>query len=617
MCYNIDKSCKIGGIRMQKRIPIGISDFRKLREGNYYFVDKTLLIKEVVEDGAEIILLPRPRRFGKTLNLSMLHHFFSISPVEYDDKDVAIKKKKEELLKEIKDENKVKAEIRKILINIRTEENPKELFKGLKIKEWNGFEKHCCKYPVIYLSLKEAEMSHWEGSFEKLKQIISGLYDNYKYLFYFLDEKEKEYFLRVSERKGSQSEYELSLRKLSEYLYKFWGEKTIILIDEYDLPIHKSYFSGFYTEMIDFMRSFLSAGLKDNVNVFKGVLTGILRVSRESIFSGLNNLGVYSLLSPEYSDKFGFTGEELKVLLKELKSEDLYAGIKNWYDGYKTMLKGVGLYNPWSVLNFLKSKIAVFRPYWVNTSSNNLIKEQVLKADAEIKAKVLDLIEGKSVESTLEENIVFEELEEIEKESIIWSFFFFSGYLTFEDYYQKGDRYYYRLLIPNKEIKLIFEDIIIGWFNKISRRRRDIEELIETLVEKDIASFERILQDFVMQALSYHDLAPDIEAVYHAFFVGLFFNLQEEYEIISNRESGLGRLDIALIPKDKKRSGIIMELKRVNKRRGETVELSIERAFNQIEKMQYAEELKRRKIDDILKLAVVFDGKRIWVKEKK
>ncbi len=360
--------------KMQKRnkLNLGYSDFKDIIQNNNYFVDKTLFIEEVLKVEKAVLLLPRPRRFGKTLNLSMLRYFFD-----------------------------------------KSEPENKNLFKDLKIwQTGEDIKQHCCKYPVIYLTFKDAKADTWNKTLNHIKNEIVKVYQEHRYLLKkdILFEEDKKIFIEILNKTAIETDFETSLKQLSEYLQRYHNKKVVVLIDEYDTPIQASH-NKFYKDAISFMRSLLSGALKDNTSLYKGIITGILRVSKESIFTGLNNISVYSILDDEFSDKFGFTEQEVKQIIKDFNIKTDYSEIKKWYDGYK-FGETTKIYNPWSILNFVVSKNEKFKTFWTYTSSNELIKEQIKKKNAEnIREDILALINGETIKKDLEANFVFPDLD--------------------------------------------------------------------------------------------------------------------------------------------------------------------------------------------------------------
>jgi hypothetical protein len=553
-----------------KKLPIGISDFRKVIEGNNYFVDKSMFIYELINSNAEVSLIPRPRRFGKTLNISMLQYFFEVG------------------------------------------EDNGYLFKDLAISKTEEFKTHLNKYPVIFLSFKDIKNSSFEETYKKIYALIRQEFKRYyKELdiekFDFVDKLD---YLNILKSEAPKSEIENSLLFLSRLLYQKYNQKVIILIDEYDTPIHASYLNNYYEPMIEFIRNLLSGAFKDNSYLFKGIITGILRVSRESIFSGLNNIATYSILDYEYSDKFGFTIDETKKILADFSLLDKYEIVSKLYNGYK--IGDDTIFNPWSIINFIGDKKHRPLPYWANTSSNDLVKYLIKISSMDFKKSLEIWLKGGSVKRELDSNVVFNELEKNEKN--IYSLLFFSGYLKCLNKELKDETYYCNLAIPNQEIYYIFRKIISNWINE-SFDTKKLQTLLKALIEGNIKLFEKLFSQFVLETLSFYDVnKKNEEAVYHAFLLGILINLTD-YEVISNRESGLGRVDIILFhKKDKKRLAIIMELKTIDKFEEETKEQALQNALKQIEEKKYEVEVKKRGYKNILKMAVVFDGKRVWVK---
>lgn len=556
---------------MRKSIPVGIGDFKKIIEEEYLFIDKSLLIKDIIEDGAEAILLPRPRRFGKTLNMSMLKYFFN-----------------------------------------KTYEDNSFLFNKLEISKYPEIMKHMGKYPVIFITFKDLKYGSWEKCFEALKLIISDIFDAHKEILdgEKVSKFQKDKYIKILEGEFSFVEGCNALALLSEVLHEFYNEPVILLIDEYDVPIQSGYTNGYYNEVIEFMRSFLSGGLKDNLHLKKAVLTGILRVAKESIFSGLNNLKVCSILRPQYSKFFGFIHKEVIDILKQYDILDKIDGVKDWYNGYK--FGDSTVYNPWSILNFIDSHDRGFMPHWVNTSSNNIVKVLLAKGSEDIKKDLEELIKDNYITKTIDENII---MEDIQKDSeSVWSFLLLSGYLKVEELKLEAGDTICKMRVPNKEVKYLYEHIIVSWFKEnISRDK--YKQMIDCLVSGEIEIFEDILKDFLLKSASYFDIGDESEKFYHALVLGMLVSLNEEYRVKSNRESGYGRYDIMLIPKDNRKYGIVIEFKRVKSRQNETLEDAAKKALNQIKEKNYKQELLDLGIKNILELGIAFKGKEVIVKE--
>lgn len=554
-----------------KKIPIGISDFREIIENNYYFVDKSLLIKEIIEDDSKVILIPRPRRFGKTLNMTMLKYFF----------------------KSIEAEN----------IN---------LFDNLQVSKYESIMRLQKSYPVIYITFKDMKHSSFENCMEAMAFLMAGIFEEFKESIYLdCSKEEKEYFDNILARKCSLVELEMSFKILIKLLYKVMKKKPILLIDEYDVPIQQAYLNGYYTEFIGFMRNFLSGALKDNDYIEKAVMTGILRVAKESIFSGLNNIKVYSLTSSKYKQYFGFTENEVEELLEYYNIKTKLENIRYWYNGYN--FGGAVIYNPWSILNYIKDIDRGLICHWINTSSNDLIKDILGKSDNKIKVDCESLIEGDSLEKRINENIVLEDVD-VSSENI-WSFLLFTGYLKVSDVKNIDGNIVGKLSIPNKEVNILFKDIILGWFNK-AHINEDFNDMLVALIKGDIETFDIMFSNTVEKTLSYFDVAGESEKFYHAFVLGMLVALKDSHDVKSNRESGYGRYDVMVIPKDKSKLGLIIEFKKVNKRRNETLEEAATKALEQIEHNKYSLELKELGIKKILELAIVFDGKEVMIREK-
>ncbi|MDM8549011.1 AAA family ATPase [Desulfobacterales bacterium HSG2] len=567
----------------RKRLPIGFSDFKELREDDCYYVDKSEFIREIIDTHAKVILLPRPRRFGKTLNMSMLRYFLE-----------------------------------------KTDGDRKHLFDGLAIRNDKYFRMYHGKYPVIWLTFKDLKEASWEHLYQHLTNLIRDEFLRHDFLLgsELLHRSEKAYFTSVLEQKAEVPDYEAALRYLSDYLSRYHGQKAVILIDEYDTPLHAGYAGGYYDDAIRFVRNFLSGGLKDNVNLFKGVLTGILRVARESVFSGLNNPGVYTLLDEEFDTCFGFTEEETGALLGDFGIPDRLGEVSHWYNGY--LFGQRVIYNPWSVLSYTASKSRKARPWWVNTADTGLIDKLATRSGKELREELGQLIEGKRLEKPVYESIVMRDLET--RDDLLWSLLVFSGYLKPAE--QKDDECF-ALEIPNNEVRIIYREMIRRWFDE-KIESNQLREMLRSLETGDVKLFERMLRVIVVRIMSYHDLSGEPEKVYHALVLGMLVWMSGKYDIRSNRESGYGRYDIMMKPKDPRAQGILIEFKRLDedeededqdsdskrrKKKKKTPQKALEEALKQIEERGYAAELEAAGIRDILKLAVVFKGKELWVKQ--
>ena len=558
---------------MKKTIQVGTSDFKKIIQDNHYFVDKSLIIKEFVENGADVILTPRPRRFGKTLNMSMIKHFFDI-------------------------ENK--------------EEN-KNLFKGLKIENEKEIMKMQGRYPVIFLSFKDQKHFNFNNLEESISILISHLFRDYEYLLDSekLSELDKKELMRYMAKEASVIEYSGGLSVLMKFMYKHYNEKIIVLIDEYDVPLQEAFIRGYYEEALVLVRNILTAALKDNVYLEKALVTGILRVAKESIFSGLNNLQVHTILSYKFNDKFGFEENEVIDLLKYYDLESKKDEVKNWYNGY--MFGGKVIYNPWSVLNYIDNNEQGFMPYWINSSGNELIKRLLSRGTKETKECLEELIKGNAITKIVDDHIVMKDVDEDEEN--IWSFLTMSGYLKPVKQELIRGKIKCDLKIPNEEVHIFYENLIEKWF-KESLTSQNYNTMLKALITKDIETFDEIFTEFIMRNMSYFDVSgKEPEKVYHAFVLGMIVSLNNEYEVKSNKESGYGRYDVMLIPRDASNLGIIIEFKRIKETNSKTIKTGIEEALKQIEENKYEAELIDRGVGDILKLAIVFKGKKVKIVE--
>jgi len=560
----------------KQKLPIGASDFKAIREDRKYYIDKTSLINELLDASGDVILLPRPRRFGKTLNLSMLRYFFE------DRED------KEEI---------------------------KALFEGLAISKTGEFASHFGKYPVIYLTFKDIKEPDMEMTLQKIfiliREELSRHFQKIKSVFGHLDENDVNRYQNLKSGNSDRSDYENSIKLLSKLLSQAYGQKCIILIDEYDTPIQNAYIEGYYDEIIKFLKPFLGATLKDNdAYLKKAVLTGILRVSRESIFSDLNNLVVHTLLDTDFSDQFGFTGAEVEQILKDYDLSETLEEVYRWYNGYR--IGETTIFNPWSIVNYVSNK--KFDVYWANTSSNQVIKTLIAFSHS-FRNNLKVLLNGGEIEQVVNPNIVFDDLApKFEfKDELLYSFLFFSGYLKYSTKRFEKGKHICQLSIVNMECQTIFEHSISGWIED-SFDNQKLKTVLKSLIKADLHTFEEIFSEFVRDTLSFFDTARNVENVYHAFFLGLLVNLMD-YEVISNQEAGYGRVDIMLLHKtDKARPAIIMELKTISAFKEETKEKALENAVKQIKEQEYAAKAISRGYHNIVAFGVVFDGKRVWLK---
>ena len=549
-------------------IGIGESDFKALRIRQNYYIDKTMYIKDIIDNESRVILVTRPRRFGKTLNMSMLKYYF----------------------------------------DCRQKDNI-ELFKGLKIL--NQEEKYTSKlgtYPVIYITLKDVKGKNFKEMLLSLKTELVELFIEYSELLKSekLLDIEKEMFNKILNLKANEIELQNALKLLTRLLNKEYERPVILLLDEYDVPLQNAYVEGYYDEAINFFKTFFGTTFKDNPYLEKTVITGVSRVAKESIFSGANNFKVYTVLDDEFSDDFGITEEEMEKIYKDFDIQDKKEEIKNWYDGYKIGNRE-GIYNPWSILNYLADK--KLRPYWVNTSSNDLIK-LILKNSTTVKEKMERLLKGEAVEVKIDIETVILGIEENEEN--IWGLMLGTGYLKVEEVVNEIEGIY-KVKIPNNEIRFLFVQIIDNWFrNKISGN--DIKSILKDLVTLNLKEYEKKFKILVKEMFSYMDIGENTaENFYHAFVLGMLVGLKDSYIVNSNRESGLGRYDIMLEPKDKNENSFIMEFKVMEDMEEKTIEETIENAKKQIEEKEYEENLKERGFKNITKMIYAFKGKEVKI----
>ena len=535
-----------------KKISIAVEDFKKIIEENYYYVDKTKFIEDILNDGAEVKLFCRPRRFGKTLNMSTLKYFFDI---------------------ENKDEN-------------------RKLFNGLYIENSPLIEEQG-KYPVIFLTLKEIKGNTLNLAYTQIKTLISDLFDEYKYLREKLNERDIEIFDNIWKRK--EEDYSNSLKFLIKCLNEYYNQKVIVLIDEYDTPLLTAYEFGYYNDMLQFFKTFYGGALKSNTNLQMGVLTGIIRVAQAGVFSDLNNFTNYTILINEYSQSFGLVEDEVKTMLDYYKIGYEMLEVKKWYDGYSFGKSDI--YNPWSILNFVQFK--ELKSYWINTSSNFMIRE-LLEHTGEEGLKTLERIfNQEEVAVRITENVRFgNNLSASE----VWELMLYSGYLTINGRLDDG-RYLVR--IPNIEITNFFKDefltIVFGNYDKVDKLR-------DALRDKNIEQLNKSIEELVLYTMSSHDITKYYENPYHMLLLGFFYALDSYYLPKSNMEAGYGRADIILFPKDKTKTGYILELKRAYTKK---LEKEVEKALQQIDENKYYIELERYGVKEIIKLGYVFDGKKV------
>ena len=540
--------------RNRKPLPIGVSDFKEIVENNYYYIDKTKLIEDILHYRAKVNLFTRPRRFGKTLNMSMIKYFFDI-------------------------ENK--------------EENRK-LFEGLSVSESEHMQEQG-QYPVIYISFRNMEEVSWENSHIAIRQLISNMYDEFKFIREEMDERELFYFDNVWFNKNI-ADWKGSLKALTKYLYEYYGEKAVVLIDEYDTPIIQAYQEGYYKQAISFFKKFYGDAMKDNEYLQFGIMTGILRIAKEGIFSGLNNLKVNNIFSEKYSEYYGLTENEVVEAVKYYGLEYEMEDVREWYDGYQ--FGETEIYNPWSIINFLDEK--KLRPYWIGVSGNKTIYDLLGKADKKVIEDLEKLFVGKTVYKAINEY-----MEYVFNASDIWELFLYSGYLT-TDGEKKGELYPLRL--PNKEIQTFFRKIFIDRF---VGNYTQFSNIVENLKNGKIEEFAKGLQDEILSSLSYFDTEKD-EKYYKIFLIGIFIILANDYIRLSERESGYGRADLVLESKNKINPAYIFEFKVVNNE--DELENYAKTGFEQIKEKEYHVELKNREIDKIVCVGLAFYRKKLKMK---
>ncbi|WP_338238620.1 AAA family ATPase [Persicobacter diffluens] len=554
-----------------KRLPIGQSDFRQIRNEDAYYIDKSLFIEELMRNNAQTLLLPRPRRFGKTLNMSMLNYFFDIDHAE----------------------------------------EYRGLFSGLAIEQSEEWQ-HQGKYPVIFLTFKDLKHETFVEFIIKFQKMLQEYTEeHFEYLLesdQFL-RSEKRYLDRIVENEADHSDLEEYLRKMAKVLKKHHGIGPILLIDEYDAPIHAAFEYGYLSEMVGFMRNFLSAGFKDKDLITKGAITGILRVAKEDIFSGLNNLVTYSILDYEFADKFGLTQTEVNQLMDDAGYSADRQKVANWYNGY-TFGQVEKIYNPWSILNFVSRHEEGLKPYWVNTSSNKLIQETLPKIDAPTQELLFDLLQGKSVRARLADFTIFEDLYSGDSK-VVLGLLIFSGYLTTDGTALDPGRLEYKLRVPNEEIRIMYETMLARYL-KASEKVSE-NELLVALLEQKPQTFADALKRYLLHSFSFFDIGTKgflPEKIYHAFMLGLMAHLNQEYHVKSNRESGLGRADLIIYPKDAKNpKGWVLEFKKKTLDDPESLEELAQSALEQIHEQQYVAELNGHGKIEIMCMGIAFDGK--------
>ena len=546
----------------KKAVPVGIEDFKELIQEGYYYIDKTLLIDEMLMNKSKVTLFTRPRRFGKTLNMSMIKYFF----------------------------------------DVKDKEENKKLFENLKVSN-SEYMSEQGKYPVIFISLKDLKEDTWEECLESIKDIMYKIFNEYNFLREKLNVVEKRQFDKIWEITGNERNFKTSLLDLSNYLNKYYGEKVIILIDEYDAPIINAFDKGYYNEAINFFQTFYSSALKTNNSLKYGVLTGITRIIKEGIFSGLNNLYVNTILSKDYSEYFGLLENEVIEMLEYFDMKYKIEEVREWYNGY--IFGESKVYNPWSIVNYVREK--EIKAYWANVSGNTLLENMLDHAGESVYDDLKRFTDGESIEKYISDGTTIKSL--LSNDDEIWQLLLYSGYLTkAKNQDKESDSNIYNLKIPNKEIRKYFGNMFL---NRFFGTEVKTNILIKALENGDIKKFEKTLGEIMINMLSHFDLDKEMEKIYQVFMIGLVGFLMGKYEIISNDESGYGRYDLAMIPIKSNEKAYLMEFKISKTKNG--MEERAQKALKQIDEKKYDTRLKARGIKNILKIGVAFYGKEVKV----
>lgn len=554
----------------KKSLPIGISDYVRA-QSEYYYVDKTLLIKEFLDQKPLVSLFTRPRRFGKTLNMDMLRVFFEIS-----------------------------------------DEDTSKYFADKAIwKCGEGYRSHQGKYPVIFLTFKDVKFDTWEATIDKIRGLLQEEYGRHQELVNSdkLSQYEKDYFTKILGSTANEVELTSALERLSKMLATHYGKAPIIIIDEYDTPIQEGYSKDFYEEIIGFMRNFFSGAFKDNKNLSFGFLTGILRIAQESIFSGLNNLTVNSVMDEEYESFFGFTSDEVKEMLEYYGRSEKESELKDWYDGY--LFGNEEIYNPWSVINYI-SKGCIPQAYWVNTGKNEILEDVLKVATDDITERLYSLLQGERVIARIDQNVIYRSL--AEDPANIYSLLLVAGYLkTPKKELQADGSYLCEVSIPNREIAAVYKSEILSYLLHVGAiTRTTANKIAESLYANDYKKLQSAIAEYMDKSISFYD--GGAEGFYHGLMLGLVALTDNQYKIKSNRESGDGRYDICLIPRENRYPGIILELKWEKDLSEEALDGFADKALVQIEDLGYDTEMKEDGISNILKFGIAFSGKKVRVK---
>lgn len=553
-----------------KSLPIGISDYVRAQE-EYYYVDKTLLIKEFLDQKPLVSLFTRPRRFGKTLNMDMLKVFFEIS-----------------------------------------DKNTSKYFADKNIWQCGEeYRSHQGKYPVIFLTFKDVKFDTWDATIDKIRGLLQEEYGRHQELLNSdkLSQYEKEYFTKIISATANEVELTSSLERLSKMLASHYDKAPVIIIDEYDTPIQEGYSKDFYDEIIGFMRNFFSGAFKDNKNLSYGFLTGILRIAQESIFSGLNNLTVNSVMDEEYDSFFGFTESEVKAMLSYYGVSDKEEELKDWYDGY--LFGSEEIYNPWSVINYI-SKGCIPQAYWVNTGKNEILDDVLRVATDDITERLYDLLQGERVVARIDQNVVYRSL--AEDPANIYSLLLVAGYLkTPKKELQADGSYLCEVSIPNREIATVYKSEILSHFLQTGAiTRTTANKIAESLYANDYKKLQSAIGEYMDKSIGFFD--GGAEGFYHGLMLGLIALMDNQYKIKSNRESGDGRFDVSLIPREKRYPGIILELKWKEKLSDVELEKWSNEALKQIGELRCDSEMKEDGITEILKFGIAFSGKKVCVR---
>ena len=554
----------VGTQLMRRRLPIGVSDFRDAC-ANYYYVDKTMLIRDFLDERAKVSLFTRPRRFGKTLNMDMLRIFFEC-----------------------------------------TAEDTSVYFKDKKIWQCGDiYTRHQGQYPVIFLTFKDVKCLNWQDTFKKIRKLISLEFMRHSELETSdaLNAYEKQQYCRIAGDTADEMDYQMGLQILSLLLHKHWGQGAVVIIDEYDTPIQQGYSCSFYAEIINFMRNFFSGGLKDNPHLAFGFLTGILRVAKESIFSGLNNLKINSILDNRYSEYFGFTSGEVQEMAEYYGASEQYQVLCDWYDGYR--FGDTDIFNPWSVIGFFNNSCRP-KAFWQSTGSNDIIREVLASATPDIMERLEALMKGESFITHIDTGVIYPQIQK--NPSSVYSFLLVAGYLKAVSCSQTyGEDYLCEVALPNKEISFVYSKEILSQLESIIPRPAAIA-VQEAIYKMDADTLQKTLENFLLQTISFHDAAN--ETFYHGLILGMCAVTDNSYRVVSNREAGEGRFDIQMIPLNRQLPGIVIELKSGKNCTESHLEELARTALRQINNLKYDAELQSMKLPSIIRIGIAFSGKK-------